>query len=187
MRNIPNIITSVRLIAALFIATLCLAGNEQKLFLPLFVAAGVSDMLDGFIARRFNWCTDFGATLDSISDLALYLCVILFLAVSTPQAVFKCGAFVLVGGVVQVLHWAFCSAKLGGFPAYHTDFSRLCAYLIFGSVISFWLGRSDMILPAIACLWIACSVEGIIITAILSKRTSDVPGIFAALRQTREI
>lgn len=185
MKNIPNIITSMRLLAALCLAILCLAGSGKSLFLPLFVTAGISDMLDGFIARRFGWCTEFGANLDSISDLTLYVTVALFLTVHAPTAVFQCGGLIILGAIVQVLHWAFCSLKLGGFPAYHTNFSRLCAYLIFAGVIAFWLGENNVALPAVTCLWIACSLEGIVITHVLKQRATDVPGITAAWSRAR--
>jgi len=73
MKNIPNFITSWRLFSALAIVGLAVASADHGIlaFPALFIIAGISDMLDGIIARRFNLCTTFGAKLDSISDLAL--------------------------------------------------------------------------------------------------------------------
>ena len=51
---IPNFITSLRLLLAIPISISIYQGNEV-LALILFVIAGVSDSLDGFLARKFNW------------------------------------------------------------------------------------------------------------------------------------
>src|SRR5579883_71391 len=112
MNNLPNIITSIRLVSAVIIALLCFCGKGTALFLPLFIAAGISDMLDGFVARRFGWCTEFGATLDSVSDLILYMSVALFLCVHAAHDVAQCTNLILIGAAAQLFHWFYCSRKL---------------------------------------------------------------------------
>jgi len=97
--NLANAITTVRLIAALLLVWRCTQGtadDPERMGLTLFVIAGVSDMLDGFIARRFNCCTRFGATLDSVADLILYAAVGLFLYIYTPADITKCTTILLI-------------------------------------------------------------------------------------------
>ncbi|MFN3543598.1 MAG: CDP-alcohol phosphatidyltransferase family protein [Thiobacillus sp.] len=68
--TLPNVITLLRIAAVPVIAWLIL----ERLWEPacwLFLAAAVSDGLDGFIARRFNLTTQLGAALDTIADKAL--------------------------------------------------------------------------------------------------------------------
>jgi cardiolipin synthase len=69
---IPNIISVLRLFLAPFIIWLIVSGNMLGAF-AVFVLAGVSDALDGFIARRFNLQTELGAYLDPIADKALLM------------------------------------------------------------------------------------------------------------------
>lgn len=189
MQNIPNIITSVRLIAAIILAviTVLSPAHAVNYFLSLFTAAALSDMLDGFIARRFHWCTDFGAKLDSISDLALYFSVGLFLTINASTALSACSSFMLLGLAVQIVHLAFSYQKFRKFPAYHTDYTRLCAYLIFFGVVSFWLTRAAQILPALALLWTSCSLEGMLITFLLKESASDLKGIHEVLSMRKLI
>jgi len=190
MKDLPNIITGVRLLAALCILVACFRADGERYFLPLFITGGVSDMLDGFIARRFNWCTEFGAKLDSVSDLMLYVAGAIFLTCKTNEYVRVSETFILLGLAVQIIHLALSYWKLKQFPAYHTTFCRICAYAIFFSVIAFWLHKSTYVLPAIAMLWVVCSLEGIAITMILNKPASDIAGIRAALflgRQSSEV
>jgi phosphatidylglycerophosphate synthase len=183
MANIPNIITSARLIAAGLLLWQIVASADRgaSQFLLLFVIAGVSDMLDGFIARRFNWCTEFGAKLDSVSDLLLYIAVLIFLWLNCTADLSKCVPMVAVGAVIQCFHCLFSYFKLGQYPAYHTTFSRVCAYAIFFGVIAFWQSRLTGILSFLFLAWIASTCEGIVITKILKKPASNLAGIAAAL------
>jgi cardiolipin synthase len=68
--NIPNTISLTRLFAVPVTIWLILIGELLPAFW-LFVAAGVSDAIDGFIAKRFNCETEFGKFLDPIADKAL--------------------------------------------------------------------------------------------------------------------
>ena len=78
--TLPNIITLARLCAVP--ATVWLMLNQRlDLSFILFVAAGVSDALDGWIARRFNMRSAVGALLDPLADKALLISVYVLLAV----------------------------------------------------------------------------------------------------------
>ena len=64
---LPNIITIGRIFTVPVMIWLIVTGNLLAAFL-LFVVAGLSDALDGYLARRFNWQTELGAYLDPIAD-----------------------------------------------------------------------------------------------------------------------
>ena len=68
--NLPNLITLARLLAVPAAVWLILADRHAAAFW-LFVAAGLSDALDGYIAKRFNRRTSLGALLDPAADKAL--------------------------------------------------------------------------------------------------------------------
>ena len=72
--NIPNMISLARLLAVPFTVWLILHGSLRTAFW-IFVCAGVSDALDGFIAKRFNLRTEIGGYLDPIADKALLVSV----------------------------------------------------------------------------------------------------------------
>jgi cardiolipin synthase len=79
MINIPNILTIARILLVPVIVSALLAGN-YPLALAIFLVAGVTDALDGFIARRFNMCTRLGAMLDPLADKLLVVPTTLVLA-----------------------------------------------------------------------------------------------------------
>ena len=57
--TLPNILTLLRILAVPFFATALWYGRAFEA-LVIFVAAGLTDLLDGFIARRFNQYSDLG-------------------------------------------------------------------------------------------------------------------------------
>ena len=74
MRHLPNIICLVRL-ALIWPVAVALYGGQYGLALVLFVAAAVSDGLDGYLAKRFNWVSDLGKVLDPAADKLLLVTV----------------------------------------------------------------------------------------------------------------
>lgn len=72
--NLPNFITLGRVISVPFVFWLLLSGEAKIAFL-LFVAAGISDAVDGFLAKRFNWQTTLGAYLDPLADKLLIVSI----------------------------------------------------------------------------------------------------------------
>jgi CDP-diacylglycerol--glycerol-3-phosphate 3-phosphatidyltransferase len=70
--NIPNIISSYRVITFPVILVLALLGNVQW-FVILLCINLVSDIIDGFIARRFNIVTRLGAAIDNLGDIGTYI------------------------------------------------------------------------------------------------------------------
>ncbi len=79
--NIPNFITLGRVISVPVVFWLLLTGSAKAAFF-VFVAAGVSDAVDGYLAKRFNWQTELGAYLDPLADKLLIVSVYIALGVS---------------------------------------------------------------------------------------------------------
>jgi cardiolipin synthase len=85
MITIPNAITLARLCAVPLAVWLILKG-EMVLSFWLFVAAGVSDAVDGYIAKRFAAQTAVGAVLDPVADKALLVSVYVTLGLTGKLA-----------------------------------------------------------------------------------------------------
>jgi len=77
-RDLPNFISILRILLVIPIMVL-LERHEYEWVLVLFAVAGVSDGLDGFLARRFDWRTRLGALLDPLGDKFLLVGVYLVL------------------------------------------------------------------------------------------------------------
>lgn len=79
--NLPNTITLARLLMVPFAVWLILSERYSAAFW-LFIGAGVSDALDGYIAKRFNRRTRLGALLDPAADKLLLAGVYVTLGVA---------------------------------------------------------------------------------------------------------
>lgn len=69
---IPNLITLMRLLLVLPVA-LTILNNQHLWTLVLFAVASISDGVDGYLARRFDWMSRFGAILDPVADKLLLI------------------------------------------------------------------------------------------------------------------
>lgn len=77
-RHIPNLITGLR-IALVAPFLWALLRENYSVALLLFVIAGISDGLDGFLAKHYGWTSELGAWLDPLADKLLLIGAILAL------------------------------------------------------------------------------------------------------------
>lgn len=70
--NLPNRLTMLRvLLIPAFMITFLSGGVPGWIPLVIFVAAGITDALDGYIARKYDLVTDFGKLMDPLADKLL--------------------------------------------------------------------------------------------------------------------
>jgi CDP-diacylglycerol--glycerol-3-phosphate 3-phosphatidyltransferase len=71
--TLPNVITVVRIAVcpAIFALAMAPGAGERLWAFVLFVAAAVSDVWDGWLARKYGWITDVGKLLDPLADKLL--------------------------------------------------------------------------------------------------------------------
>jgi cardiolipin synthase len=79
LRQVPNVVSSIRILLAIPIAV-TLLHHQYLATLALFGAAAVSDVADGFLAKRFGWQSRLGAVLDPAADKLLLATVFVTLA-----------------------------------------------------------------------------------------------------------
>ena len=72
LRNIPNVLTAVRVLLAPLTAYFIVRGSDLAA-LGVFATAGATDAVDGFLARRFGLVSRFGEYLDPAADKLLML------------------------------------------------------------------------------------------------------------------
>ena len=79
--SIPNLITLMRVILVPVVFWLLVTHQLKAAFLA-FVVAGVSDAVDGFLAKRYKWETELGAYLDPLADKLLIVSIFIALGVT---------------------------------------------------------------------------------------------------------
>lgn len=109
--NLPNSITIARLFVVPVVVWSIISGRPEVAFW-LFLAAGISDAVDGFIAKRFALQSELGAYLDPIADKALLVSIYITLAwagqVPAWLAIAVVARDILIIGAV-ILSWMMSS------------------------------------------------------------------------------
>ena len=78
--SIPNLITLARILLVPVVVW-AIASNQMLFAFLLFAAAGVSDAVDGFLAKRFGMTSELGAYLDPLADKALLVSIYVALGI----------------------------------------------------------------------------------------------------------
>ena len=73
-RYLPNILSGLRIASIPLIFWMALQHYSMPALIA-FLAAALTDVLDGFVARRYHWETHFGALLDAVADKLFILCL----------------------------------------------------------------------------------------------------------------
>ncbi|MBM4222942.1 MAG: hypothetical protein FJ161_04005, partial [Gammaproteobacteria bacterium] len=95
--NLPNAMSFARLIVglALLISYLFLNISISHIGF-LFIIAALSDGLDGYIARRYNCCTAYGAWLDHLSDKVLVSSALIILSWVYPTIYIRTAVWIMI-------------------------------------------------------------------------------------------
>ncbi len=86
--NIPNIISIIRIILIPFFSYKFLTADNVTDFLiaaAILAASGISDMLDGYIARKYNMITQVGKVLDPAADKLTLFAVCICFCIKKPH------------------------------------------------------------------------------------------------------
>lgn len=84
-KHIPNILSCIRLaLIPVFVIIFFFGEGEHKYHIALFVflLAGATDVVDGYLARKNNWISDIGKILDPLADKLMQCTVLICLAVA---------------------------------------------------------------------------------------------------------
>jgi len=112
----PNLITYLRLALAPLAANAIVDGRHQQALILVF-AAGISDAIDGFLARHFRWQTRIGAYLDPIADKLLLVLVFVALAVYRSLPWWSVGLFLLRDiWILAMVFYAWKITSIRDFP-----------------------------------------------------------------------
>lgn len=127
--NAANIVTSFRLIGAIII--LFLEPLTASFFI-VYTLCGVTDGIDGTIARKCGTASPFGAKLDSASDLVFYTVMLIkmfpYLLQVLPLWVWVLLIFTVV---IRIIMYAVGAFKQREFVARHTYMNKVVGALVF--------------------------------------------------------
>ena len=113
--NVPNLLTLIRivLIPLVVIAFFLPFSWGRPLSAWLFVIAGVTDYFDGYLARRLNQTSSFGAFLDPVADKLIVSTALVLLVQGDPRFTLAVVAGIIIGREITVSALREWMAEIG--------------------------------------------------------------------------
>ncbi len=138
MKYVPNVISTIRFFMAIAMFFL---RNNSVAFLILFFLCGFSDVLDGYLARKYHVESDLGAKIDGVGDTTFILSSLVSVLLIIPlkplwaQPIYR---FLVYWIVFLVLHKT-CNAcitrvKFGQFNGIHTIANKVAGNILFFTI-----------------------------------------------------
>jgi cardiolipin synthase len=163
LSNIPNLITVIRFLLVVPISIFIYQGQDLYALI-LFIAAGLSDGLDGYLARKFSWMSEFGQIADPLADKCLIIATLLALAFSEKLPLWVVylmlsrDGLILIGAILYMLMFDSAKALPNRWGKHYTGWTIALFIIV--------LLRASFDIFPILLEWI--STTGVVVFAILS-------------------
>jgi len=130
VKHLPNIITALRIVGSIGLLFCNVAGWQ---FWTLYVLCGLSDMVDGWLARRLHAESKTGSILDSIADLSFVACCAIQLL---PTMSIPSWLWIWAGNIViiKIVNQIIALTRIKQFCLPHTIANKLTGFLLFLTV-----------------------------------------------------
>jgi CDP-diacylglycerol--glycerol-3-phosphate 3-phosphatidyltransferase len=183
VERVPLILTASRALLAPIVAGLSLYAPVPGLFAACLIAALLSDVFDGVIARRLNVATPTLRRLDSAADTLFYAGCVFAAWRLYPAAIKERWVPLCILVVLELLRYLIDFTKFRREASYHMWSSKLWGISLFVSF--FWmlvLASTGVTVSIAIYAGIVADLEGVLISVLLPRWKSDVPTFFHALR-----
>ena len=135
MKHLPNILSSLRMVGAV---ALLLSNVSSSPFWVLYIVCGISDIADGWLARKLKCVTRTGALLDSLADFCFVACCAwkLLPILELPQWLWLWAGVIVV---IKVVNQISAIARHGHCRFPHTLANKWAGFLLFIAIpMTFW-------------------------------------------------
>jgi CDP-diacylglycerol--glycerol-3-phosphate 3-phosphatidyltransferase len=168
MKHAANILTGLRIVLTLMIPAFL---NDRTLCVVLFATAGLTDVLDGVVARRTGTSSRLGARLDSLADMVIGV-MIACAVVWAGGALWAFMPYLIAVAAIRLANLAIAACRFRQFAVIHTWGNKLTGLLIFvGFGVYILTDNLTALIPVIAVAALSALEETIIL---LASSTLDV-------------
>lgn len=174
--NISDIITLFRVfgtILLLFLKPLTIG------FFCVYAFTGLTDVLDGFIARKTKTASDFGARLDSLADLLFYTIILIrllpILVIKLPNEIWYAVAVILC---IRISAYITAAVKHRRFASLHTYLNKFTGFAVFLIPFSLATAYATVFCFAVCAVAAASSLEELVIHIRSKRYCPNVKSVF---------
>ena len=171
--NTANFLTGSRIVLSF---CLLLFKPFTPMFLLVYIACGLTDVLDGFIARKMKMTSNAGARLDSVADVCFLIAVVVQLIPIVVIPV-KLMIWILLIALIRLLSIVIAAHKYHTFTILHTYANKCTGLLLYG--VPLFLVFIDMKWLAFTVCTVAtfAAIEELFIHILSKEWNADIRGI----------
>lgn len=174
MKYIPNIITLIRIILSFFILTV---KPLSPSYISFYLICGLSDILDGYIARKTKSTSKLGANLDGLADF-IFISVILYSII--PILDIPVWALILMGIIViiRLVSQIVGLARYNKLAFLHTYLNKATGLALFISPLLIVILNIDITLAILLLITTLSAIEDLYLNLSEKKLNLNIKGIF---------
>jgi CDP-diacylglycerol--glycerol-3-phosphate 3-phosphatidyltransferase len=173
-KRLPNFLTLLRILGA---SALLFLPPLKPAFFAVYAFCGLSDILDGILARRWNASTPAGALLDSIADFIL---VAVLLYVFIPYYSWPGWILVWIASIalVRISALIVCRIRFRKFAFLHTVSNKVTGLALFCFPFFLWLFELNVSVFLLCGIASFSALEELVIQISSKHLNRDIPSIF---------
>ncbi len=128
-KYIPNIISISRLYLSL---SMLLFLNYNIVLIIIYLLCGITDILDGYLARKLKCESSLGSKLDSLSDFVFFSVVIYYLLYHSPITDYNYVlVYIIIVTILRVINFIITKIKFNTFSMMHTILNKVTGVTLF--------------------------------------------------------
>jgi cardiolipin synthase len=158
MFSFPNFLSCLRLVLIPFVMY-AFINQQNELFLVLFLIAGLSDFLDGYLARRYKITSSLGHFLDTLADVPFYLSALIILLLTYPNVLNEWFVWILIFVLTSFLPLLSSLYTYKKIVFEHTKLYKLLSSLLFMVVIASLFMNVSVMIPVIITGYIIAHIQ----------------------------
>ena len=176
MKNVPNFITCIRILGTailLFIEPFTIG------FFVLYTVCGVTDILDGLIARKCNAISELGSKLDSIADIFYYM-VMVFKILPVLVKILPVYVWYMLFGVVviRVLSYLIAAVRYRCLASHHTYLNKVSGFSAFLAPYFVTESIGDVYCTVVGVIVSIATLEEFMMHIVFKEYRADMKTIF---------
>lgn len=185
-KSVPLMLTGLRALLAPVVVLLSLFAPLPTAFAVCLVAAFLSDVFDGVLARRLGIATANLRRLDSVADTLFYAGCVFAAWHLYPAAITQHAGALVVLGSLEVTRYALDFLKFRREASYHMWSSKVWGIALFAGFFGLLvMGSSGAVVSCAIYFGIVADVEGLVISLVLPRWRADVPTLVHAWQLRR--
>ena len=175
-KYIPNLISIIRIVfSVLLIFTL----NNPYVFILLYIIIGLTDVLDGYIARKYEIVSNLGARLDSIADLIFYI-ILTYIFITLYFHILTTNHKIILLAIllVRLINILLTKIKYCKVVFIHTVANKISGLLLFFLPIIIMIYKNSLFISIIFIFALIAALEELFMTVIFKNFNLNKKSIF---------